>query len=204
MATCSLKHTLLFGKGKKKNNTTSNKNTYTIIEEGYAKTIIDCKGQINGRRIAIKYPLVAVTADCIIFSECGKYVRTVIRGPNTEPKIYANTYAIPGGFVGEWEEPEDAAKREYYEETGLDAYNLKLLCINTNPHRDPRQRTYSFVYWSVSSMEQAETNDSAEISKTEWTPVEDLVSGKINMAFDHQKLLCQAVKEYSIYNLKNN
>ena len=172
-------------------------NTYQVVEEGYAKKTLQLDGDVNGKWIAVKWELPAVTADCIIFSKCGSFVRTVVRGPNTEPKEFANTYAIPGGFVGIREEPEDAAAREYKEETGLDASDLQLLTIATAPYRDPRQRTYSFVYWGIAPMKDAEAEDKEEVSKTEWTRVDDLVSGKIPMAFDHQELLRQAVMEMS-------
>ena len=173
----------------------NNTGTYTLTNEGYSKKMLNLKGVVSGNWIAVKYELPAVTADCIIFSEDGTFVRTVVRGPNTEPKEFANTYAIPGGFVGIREEPKDAAMREYKEETGLDASDLQLLTVATEPHRDPRQRTYSFVYWGSAPMKDAEAEDTEEISKTEWTRVDDLVSGKIPMAFDHQELLRQAVME---------
>jgi len=172
-------------------------NTYQVVDEGYAKKILQLDGQVEGKWIAVKYELPAVTSDCIIFSEDGTFVRTVVRGPNTEPKEFANTYAIPGGFVGIREEPKDAAIREYKEETGLDASDLQLLTVATAPYRDSRQRTYSFVYWGVAPMKDAEAEDKEEVSKTEWTRVDDLVSGKIPMAFDHQELLRQAVMEMS-------
>ena len=171
--------------------------TYKVLEEQYAKKVLQLDGNVEGKWIAIKYELPAVTADCIIFSEDGKFVRTVVRGPKTKPTEFANTYAIPGGFVGIREEPMDAATREYKEETGLEAANLQLLYVATAPYRDPRQRTYSFVYWGVAPMEDAETEDKEEVSKTEWTNVDALVSGDIPMAFDHQVILRHAVISYS-------
>ena len=176
---------------------THNTGTYTLFGEGYSKKILILNGPVTGKWIATKYELPAVTADCIIFSKDGTFVRTVVRGPDTLPEKFANTYAIPGGFVGINEEPKDAAIREYKEETGLEASDLQLLTVATAPHRDPRQRTYSFVYWGYAHMKDAETEDTEEISKTEWTRVDDLVSGIIPMAFDHQDLLRQAVKVMS-------
>ena len=171
--------------------------SYTVIDQGYAKKTLQLEGDVKGKWVAVKFELPAATADCIIFSECGTFVRTVVRGPNTLPEEFANTYAIPGGFVGIREEPKDAAAREYKEETGLEASNLQFLTVATAPYRDPRQRTYSFVYWGIAPMKDAEAEDTEEISKTEWTRVDDLVSGKIPMAFDHQDILRQAVMKMS-------
>lgn len=179
------------------NDDATNTGTYTLTGEGYAKKKLHLEGAVKGDWIAVKFELPAVTSDCIIFSECGGFVRTVVRGPKTLPKEFACTYAIPGGFVGIREEPKDAAAREFKEETGLEATDLQLLTVATAPYRDPRQRTYSFVYWGMAPMKEAEAEDTEEISKTEWTSVDDLVSGNIPMAFDHQDILRQAVKKMS-------
>jgi 8-oxo-dGTP diphosphatase len=179
------------------NDDATNTGTYTLTGEGYAKKKLHLEGAVKGDWIAVKFELPAVTSDCIIFSECGGFVRTVVRGPKTLPKEFACTYAIPGGFVGIREEPKDAAAREFKEETGLEATDLQLLTVATAPYRDPRQRTYSFVYWGMAPMKEAEAEDTEEIIKTEWTRVDDLVSGNIPMAFDHQDILRQAVMKMS-------
>lgn len=185
-----------FFMGKSSNDNANKTGTYTLTGEGYAKKMLSLEGVVEGDWIAVKYELPAVTADCIIFSEDGTFVRTVVRGPDTLPKKFANTYAIPGGFVGINEEPKAAASREYKEETGLDAPELHFLKVATEPNRDPRQRTYSFVYWGIAPMKDANSNDTDEISKTEWTRVSDLVLEK-TMAFDHKKILCQALLQMS-------
>ena len=55
-------------------------------------------------------------------------------------------YALPGGFIEEGEQAEDAAVREMKEETGLDVSLLGLLGVYSTPHRDPRQHTLSVVF----------------------------------------------------------
>lgn len=55
-------------------------------------------------------------------------------------------WALPGGFVDEWERVEDAARREAKEETGLDVVLETLLYVYSDPKRDPRHHTITVVF----------------------------------------------------------
>lgn len=55
-------------------------------------------------------------------------------------------WALPGGFMDYGESPEDAARREVMEETGLEVELLELLSVYGAPDRDPRQHNVSVVY----------------------------------------------------------
>lgn len=55
-------------------------------------------------------------------------------------------YALPGGFIDEGEQAEQAAVREMREETGLEVELTGLLGVYSQPHRDPRQHTLSVVF----------------------------------------------------------
>jgi 8-oxo-dGTP diphosphatase len=54
--------------------------------------------------------------------------------------------ALPGGFVNKGEDPEIAVLRELKEETGLDGYVERLLCVRGDPQRDPRGHVVSIAY----------------------------------------------------------
>lgn len=55
-------------------------------------------------------------------------------------------WALPGGFVDYGEAPEDGARREVMEETGLEVELAELLGTYGAPDRDPRQHNVSIVY----------------------------------------------------------
>lgn len=55
-------------------------------------------------------------------------------------------WALPGGFVDYGESLESAAAREALEETGLIVRNLKQFGAYSDPERDPRHHTISFVF----------------------------------------------------------
>ena len=63
-----------------------------------------------------------------------------------ERKNEPHGFALPGGFVDEWEWIADAAVREAKEETGLDVELVELFHVYSDPKRDPRQHTVSTVF----------------------------------------------------------
>ncbi len=62
---------------------------------------------------------------------------------------FQDQFALPGGFVELGETVETAAVREAKEETGLDVEIIKLLCVYSEPSRDPRGHTVSVVFLAV-------------------------------------------------------
>ncbi|MDR1659793.1 MAG: NUDIX hydrolase [Desulfovibrio sp.] len=92
---------------------------------------------------------------------CGRGFRQFANPvPTTDVVIYApdfgvviieranapHGFALPGGFINEGEQAEDAAVREMREETGLDVELTGLLGVYSHPLRDPRQHTLSVVF----------------------------------------------------------
>ena len=64
--------------------------------------------------------------------------------------------AAVGGFVEVGEQIEDAAKREFKEETGLDIIDLHQVRTFSEPHNDPRRPSMSTVFIAKIATKDAE------------------------------------------------
>src|SRR5437879_11623384 len=100
-------------------------------------------GKSRSKKYTYDYPRPAVTVDILIVSdEPAPSVLLIRRKHDT----FAGMWALPGGFVDMDESLEAAARRELYEETGVEAAELEQLHTFGDPGRDPRGRTISVVY----------------------------------------------------------
>src|SRR5690606_7419628 len=83
----------------------------------------------------------ALTTDCVVFDESGRVLLIRRKFPPFE-----GGFALPGGFVDVGETVEDACRRELKEETGLEAGDLTLIGVYSDPTRDPRGHTCSVAF----------------------------------------------------------
>ncbi len=138
-----------------------------------------------------QYPPFAVTVDVVILtmSEGVLHVLLVRRGQAP----FKGEWAIPGGFKLPNETLDEAAKRELTEETGVDA--AKLLTqfgAYGDPCRDPRMNVVTVAYLAVLRDVGAIVagTDAADASLV---PVSEVLNGKIELAFDHLRILQDAI-----------
>ena len=104
---------------------------------------------------------------------------------------YTGLYALPGGHLDDGEQPIDAAARELREETGLVAPALRFVETYDGPERDPRLLTsHSYIGVLPSTPTPAAGSDA---SAAVWVPVQKIVDGDIALAFDHPRLLRDAL-----------
>lgn len=124
----------------------------------------------------------AVAADVVVVAESPTPSVLLIRRRNPPPG-----WAIPGGFVEPDEDLIDAARRELFEETGLEPPQLEQLATFGHPNRDPRGRTISVVYGArlQHAALPAAGDDAAD---ARWFPLNALPT---NLAFDHPTILTQ-------------
>lgn len=92
-------------------------------------------------------------------------------------------WALPGGFVDYGESLEHAATREAKEETGLNLSNLRQFRAYSDPERDPRHHTISFVF-NATGVGVLCTGDDALNAK--WFSLENLPT---TLCFDHAKII---------------
>lgn len=188
---------------------------FKVLEQKYMRKYVEMS---DGTKAWLyNYEMFAITVDLIVFDPTLNYVMLIKRGANTEPVQFRHRWAIPGGFLNRDETSVQGAAREYHEETGqkVDEKNLIFVCVADDPYRDPRQRTMSMVYTATADIKcnPLVTLDADEIDGVQWVLVSDLLGYKLPMAFDHHKLLAQALlkqkelnmlKSYSELLLKND
>ena len=104
---------------------------------------------------------------------------------------FEGAWALPGGFVEPFEPLEKAARRELWEETGLEPARLEQLRAFGDPGRDPRGWTVTVAHLAVVSVEEARSlwpkaaSDAVEVA---WFDLGDLPE----LAFDHADILAAA------------
>lgn len=131
------------------------------------------------------FPRPALTVDIVLIKEGGDGPEILLIERNHPP--FAGHWALPGGFVDENEPLEAAARRELFEETGLEPPELRQLGAFGDPGRDPRGWTVSVAFWTrITEAGTPRAGDDAAAAR--WWPLNDLPP----LAFDHADIVRQA------------
>jgi 8-oxo-dGTP diphosphatase len=131
------------------------------------------------------YPRPALTVDIVLIKDSREGAEILLIQRNHPP--FAGHWALPGGFVDENEPLETAARRELFEETGLEPAELAQLGAFGDPGRDPRGWTVSVVFWTrITGDVTPHAGDDA--AAAHWWPLNDLPP----LAFDHADIVRQA------------
>ena len=136
-----------------------------------------------------EHPRPALTADVLVVASArdgGRAVLLIRRGG--EP--HRGLLALPGGFVDLGETVEEAAVRELREETGVgvEAADLRLAGVYSQPGRDPRGWTVS-VLQRVDVPARPATRSGDDAAAVEWVSVADALAHPTSFAFDHDRML---------------
>ena len=91
------------------------------------------------------------------------------------------------------EDAPDGARRELFEETGLQVTNIEQLGAFATPDRDPRERVISIAYFTLTHVQDVRGDDDANVAR--WFPIDQLPS----LAFDHQQMFKMALQRLSDY-----
>jgi 8-oxo-dGTP diphosphatase len=139
-------------------------------------------------------PAVLLAVDLVILTLRFERLHILLIERGIEP--FEGAQALPGGFLNNaGEDITAAAHRELREEAGLDATRLHLEQLGTygTPDRDPRGRIVSVAYLAIAPglPEPLAGTDAAGAS---WQPVEDVLTGRLRVAFDHRGIIADGVE----------
>ena len=137
------------------------------------------------------YPTFAVTVDVVIMSVVDGQLMVLLVRRQADP--YEGAWALPGGFKHPDESLDAAAVRELREETGVDApKHLAQFGTYGDPGRDPRGNVVTVGYLAVTpEVGRIEAGTDADDARL-W-PVADVLDGSLELAFDHHRILRDAV-----------
>jgi 8-oxo-dGTP diphosphatase len=127
-----------------------------------------------------------VTVDAVVFRKQNNASEILLIKRKNEP--FRDTWALPGGFVDEGEDLEDAAIRELEEETSVKINRAEQLKAFGKPGRDPRHHTVSiaFLAFVPENTTAVAADDAKEIG---WCTIDDLPA----LAFDHAEIIAFAL-----------
>lgn len=132
-----------------------------------------------------------VAVDIVIFTVQSGILKVLLVKRLIPP--FKGQCAIPGGFVLDREDLDQAALRELQEETSVSDVYLEQLYSFGGLKRDPRGRVISVAYFALISADRP-LNAGSDAAEANWFPVNALPE----LAFDHAGIL-----EYALERLRN-
>ena len=132
-----------------------------------------------------------VTVDIVIFTIQEGVLKVLLIKRRIPP--FLGEAAIPGGFVLEDEDLDQAALRELKEETGVSDVYLEQLYSFGKPDRDPRGRVITVAYFALISPDRKLTAGT-DAAAAAWYNIDDLPP----LAFDHATIV-----NYALERLRN-
>ena len=141
---------------------------------------------------AREFPAFAVTVDIVVFTMADRALQVVLVRRGEAP--FQGMWAIPGGFKRPDETLDEAARRELQEETGVDGASLLAqFGAYGDPGRDPRLNVVTVAYLAV-LREVGELRGGTDAAAAELVPVAGVLSGDVELAFDHRRIIEDAVE----------
>ena len=139
-------------------------------------------GRISARNSADYAAPIGLTADPVVFTILDEKLAVLMARRLEEPQ--RGTYALPGGFVGEEESPQQTAERKLREKTGVGSVHLEQLRTYADPGRDPRGWLPSIAYMALVGPEALPQPGPAD-RDARWFAVDDLPE----LALDHETMV---------------
>ena len=143
-----------------------------------------------------EFPAFAVTVDMVILTMLQSRLHVLLVRRGVAP--FEGKWAIPGGFKRPNETLDEAAKRELSEETGVDSASLlKQFGAYGDPGRDPRMNVVTVAYLAV-LRDVGSVVAGTDAAAAALVPVSEALSGKVDLAFDHSRIVRDAVERVRV------
>jgi 8-oxo-dGTP diphosphatase len=143
-----------------------------------------------------QFPAFAVTVDAVILTMSGGRLHVLLVRRGVPP--FEGMWAIPGGFKPPDETLDEAAQRELAEETGVHGGSvLRQFGAYGDPGRDPRMNVVTVAYLAV-FREVGELVARTDAADAALVPVSDVLDGTIDLAFDHARIVRDAVERVRV------
>ena len=142
-----------------------------------------------------QFPAFAVTVDVVILTMAAGVLQVLLIRRGEAP--FEGMWAVPGGFKRPTETLDEAAKRELVEETGVDAASLLTqFGAYGDPGRDPRMNVVTVAYLAV--VREVGALVAGTDAAAALTPVTDVLQGKLELGFDHRRIVQDAIERVRI------
>ncbi len=125
---------------------------------------------------------IGLAADPVVFTLRDSRLHVLLARRLEEPQ--RGMFALPGGFVGAEESPEQTAERKLREKTGVGSVHLEQLRTYAEPERDPRGWLPSIAYLALVAPEALPEQTPADRDAS-WHPLDSLPE----LALDHARIV---------------
>ena len=142
--------------------------------------------RIRARNTADYDAPIGLTADPVVFTLLDGALSVLLARRLEEPQ--RGMFALPGGFVGADESPEQTAERKLREKTGVGSVHLEQLRTYAHPARDPRGWLPSIAYMALVAPEALPT-EGPPGREASWHALDALP----DLALDHARIVDDAV-----------
>jgi len=102
---------------------------------------------------------------------------------------FRGRWALPGGFLERNEDVWQAVRREVLEETGAKVEPLFAVGVFSSPQRDPRGVVSVAIACRLLEEVKGPSQEGGEVEGVAWFPLEEVLAGKVKLAFDHREML---------------
>lgn len=141
-----------------------------------------------------------MTLDLICMRFENRQIQVLVKERNVKGRPFKGLFAITGGFIHVKEagyDTEDASidsaferifKEKVHSDTSIINYVESMNAVG-NANRDPDGWALTIPYICILDKEKSKLID---MSNSKWIDIKDVVDGKIELAFDHKDIICNA------------